>query len=192
MFHKKQASQSGITPSTLIIPEYLGQIYVDIQTNKIYIAKSLVQGDWVELGTGGGEILSKCRVYFDGTQNFAIGTPKKVIFNYINFDVNTEWDVTNNRFVVKESGYYLMIGQLQWANYKSKAGSMMFYRNYGLPGADALLIVMGSDTISGAYINGSTINYLNANDYVEVWGLASTAVSYGGSSTMFFAIHRLS
>jgi hypothetical protein len=143
-------------------------------------------------GPSGPSFNSRVRVYFDGTQNFAIGTPKKVTFNYVNFDTNSEWDVANNRFVVKEAGYYLLVGQLQWANYKSKVGSMMFYRNYGLPGGDALLINLGSDAYIGVYITGTTISYLNVGDYVEMWGLASTAVSYGGSSTMFFAIHRLS
>jgi len=131
---------------------------------------------------------SRCRVYFDGTQNFAIGTPKKVTFNRINFDTNSEWDVVNNRFVVKEAGYYLLVGQLQWANYKS-LGSMMFYRNY-VPGSsppvgEALLIIMSINT-QALYLTGTTINYLNVGDYIEVWGLASNAISYGGSSTMFF------
>lgn len=72
---------------------------------------------------------------------------------------------------------------------------MMFYRNY-IPGSsppvgEALLIKNGVMT-TGLYLTGSTINYLNVGDYIEMWGLASNAISYGGSSTMFFAIHRLS
>jgi len=190
MFHKKQSSQTGIVLPTLVIPEYIGQIYVDTLNNGIYIAKSLTQGDWVKLGTGDGGFLSKCRVYFDGNTTFAIGTPKKVPFNYINFDINSEWDNTNKRFIVKESGYYLITGQINWANYKS-VGFLMFYRNMGLPNQDSLLMIGGINT-QALYLTGTTINYLNAGDYIEMWGMASNGICYGGTANTFFAVHRLS
>lgn len=59
------------------------------------------------------------------------------------------------------------------------------------PVGEALLIIMSINT-QALYLTGTTINYLNVGDYIEVWGLASNAISYGGSSTMFFSVHRLS
>jgi len=159
-------------------------------TNRIeYYIKSLDKWCYLKNDDGGG-FLSKCRVYFDGNTTFAIGTPKKVPFNYINFDINTEWDATNKRFIVKEAGYYILTGQINWANYKS-IGFLMFYRNYGLTGADSLLMIGGINT-QALYLTGTTINYLNIGDYIEMWGMASNGICYGGTTNTFFAIHRLS
>jgi len=191
-------SNGDIVPANGTSGYAIGCIFVCLASGDIngqYLNKGVVGSCLFEKIGGGSLITTKLRVYFDGTQNFAIGTPKKVTFNNINYDVNSEWDATNNRFIAKEAGYYQISGKLQWANYKSKVGSMMFYRNY-VPGSsppigEALLIVLGSDNYTGAEVTGITINYLNVGDFVEMWGLASNAVSYGGSSTMFFSIIRV-
>jgi len=46
MSHKREISISGSGIPTSIAPEFIGQIYKDIISNKSYIAKSLVVGDW--------------------------------------------------------------------------------------------------------------------------------------------------
>jgi len=51
--HKKSASISGIIAPTLVIAEFIGQIYIDTLNQKYYIARSLEVGDWVELVIAG-------------------------------------------------------------------------------------------------------------------------------------------
>ena len=136
------------------------------------------------------ESYSKCRVYFDGDQVFGV-TPTKVLFNQIKFDSNTEWDATNKRFIVKTAGYYLIIGQINYANW-TQMGWLMCYKNYNI--TPEVLIMIGDKNGSALYLNFTTISYLNVGDYVEMWGnvLGVNAHVYGGDSNTFFAIHRLS
>lgn len=42
---------SGTVAPTLVTPEYIGQLYTNTTDDKIYIAKSLSQGDWEEIST---------------------------------------------------------------------------------------------------------------------------------------------
>jgi len=136
------------------------------------------------------ESFSKCRVYFDGDQVFGV-TPAKVLFNQINFDSDTVWDATNKRFVIKTTGYYLICGQINYANWKVY-GWLEFYKNYNI--SPEVLVMIGGQNSTALYLNVTTICQLNVNDYVEMWGnvLGVNAHVYGGNSNTFFAIHRIS
>jgi hypothetical protein len=50
----KLDAQSGAGAPTLVTPDYIGQIYRDTTNDKTYVAKSFTQGDWEEIGAGGG------------------------------------------------------------------------------------------------------------------------------------------
>lgn len=147
-----------------------------------------IQGEKGEDGLAGGGYLSKCRVYFDGDQIFGV-YPTKVNFNNISYDINSEWDTVNKRFVAKEAGYYLITAQINYANF-TNTGFLMCYYNYGLANQANLTMLADKD----GYINLMDIRYLNVGDYIEIWGnvVGVNIHCWGGSSNTFFAIHRLS
>jgi len=142
---------------------------------------------------GGSSFLSQGKVYHDGNQIIPMAVPTKITFNYVSFDNNDEWDAANNRFVIKETGYYCITGCILYPNLATMGG-LMFYQNYGGVGQKNLFTWTGGTTGNGRQINGVTIAQLNAGDYVEMWGLHMKSPSidlYGGEFCIFFAIHRI-
>jgi len=59
MAHKLKASKSGAEAPISVTPQFIGQIYRDTVNNKTYISSSLSQGDWEEIGAGGGSSTTK-------------------------------------------------------------------------------------------------------------------------------------
>jgi hypothetical protein len=144
-------------------------------------------------GPAGGSFLSQGKVYFDGTQVIPMAVPTKITFNYVSFDNNNEWDAVNNRFVIKETGYYCITGCILYPNLAT-IGALMFYQNYGLPSTKNLFTWTGGTTGNGRQINGVTTARLNVGDYVEMWGLHMKSPSItllGGEFCIFFGIHRI-
>ena len=116
MVHRLQASQSGAEAPTLVTPQYVGQIYRDTANNKIYIAKSLSQGDWEEVSAGGGSsaVGARVRAYYSAFMTQSIpsdASMQKVLFDTEQWDVNDEF--TNSEFTAKEAGYYNVIGEVR-------------------------------------------------------------------------------
>jgi len=50
MAHKRQASLQGSGAPTLVIPEFIGQVYLDVVNDRSYISTGLVAGAWEQLG----------------------------------------------------------------------------------------------------------------------------------------------
>lgn len=147
------------------------------------------QGIQGEPGLPGGGYLSKCRVYFDGNFTFPMFTITKIPFNYINYDIDNEWDSVNYQFIIKTTGYYLITAQAQLANYKSLVGLYLMKNNTSV-------LVLNKLISTYAWMGiAQTIEYLIAGDIIDVRIIplgASNGVMYGGDSNTFFAIHRLS
>lgn len=143
---------------------------------------------------GGSSFLSQGKVYFDGNQIVPAAVPTKITFNCVSFDNNSEWDVMNNRFVVKETGIYCVIGCIHYPNLVT-VGGLQLLKNVGSPPDEgALFVWMGDTSGSGRQIQGVTTTQLNAGDYVEMWGTHMKFPSitlFGGESTTFLGIHRI-
>jgi len=157
------------------------------------------QGDVGAIGAtgpsgGGSSFLSQGKVYFDGNQVVPAAVPTKITFNCVSFDNNSEWDVMNNRFVVKETGIYCVIGCILYPNLET-VGGLQLLKNVGSPPDEGALFVWIGDTSgSGRQIQGVTTAQLNAGDYVEMWGTHMKFPSitlFGGESNTFLGIHRI-
>ena len=102
--HKKSASISGIIAPTLVIAEFIGQIYIDTLNQKSYIARSLEVGDWVELVIAG--LVPKVKIgYFTCpliTGNYSITVlgfkPKVIEFVGHKNDGMQTWFMQSNGF----------------------------------------------------------------------------------------------
>jgi hypothetical protein len=113
------------------------------------------------------------RAYSGATQTFTTGASTKVGINSIDFDTNSNFNTTNNRFQPTVAGYY----QINGCAYFSTTGSItswffFIYKNgaihsYG-NGAQVTGVVVFASVADVIYLNGST-------DYIELYGYITGA-----------------
>ncbi|MBA7519138.1 hypothetical protein ES705_11213 [subsurface metagenome] len=138
----------------------------------------------------------KARAYLSAVQhNLVSGDWTKVLLDTENYDIGSNFDpVTNHRLTVPITGFYLLIGQVSFdlviANKKYYA---KIYKN----GTTAICV--GSNQASFVdylYVLTSDIAYLEADDFIELWGRQDSGVNtvdiYNFSPNTYMAIHLLS
>ena len=136
---------------------------------------------------------SGCKAYPSAAQTgIAASTETKIILDKTAYDNNGEFDTTNSKFVAANSGTYLMIGQVWWAN------------NADQIGFQTLIYVNGTSQIGGKIVSSGTsyqgalavgIVSLAAGDYVELYGRqnsSGTMDTYASPSYTFLVVKRLS
>jgi hypothetical protein len=117
------------------------------------------------------------RAYSNNTQTFTTATTTKIGINLTNFDTNSYFDITNNRFQPLIAGYY----QINGCAYYSTSGTItswfvFIFKNgnnnsYGNGVATASAGAVFSTVADVIYLNGST-------DYLELYGYI------GGTGTL--------
>ena len=138
---------------------------------------------------------SKVKAYRSGSnQSIANDTWTKVQLNATEFDYSSEFDTsTNYRFTAKETGYYLVCGQIKISNATDQTSlKVAIYKN-GSSIVDTFL--QPSSTGDDITTNISDIVYLKANEYLELYAYhyyGSTQNIIYGSNNTFMSIHRLS
>jgi len=53
MPHYRKASQSAVGAPVAIVPEFIGQLYLNESTNEVWVATGLQAGDWMQTGVQG-------------------------------------------------------------------------------------------------------------------------------------------
>lgn len=118
---------------------------------------------------------SSCRVRLRATQAIPTGVWTKLQFDYVEWDIQNEWDSTNYRFVAKGDGKYLVCA----TGYIVSLGdadtfSLASKKNGSYHGAYARDVVGAAN---GSLITLSCIVELNREDYIEIF----THHDYGSS-----------
>jgi hypothetical protein len=107
-------------------------------------------GTWASVAVGGGSgggsgtsFDTNVCVTLNANQSVASGANRKILFDTVSFDGNSEWDNTNNYWLCKTTGYY---------NICYSAAPINTYTNY----FRCLLYVDGVLTVIGQNITGVT------------------------------------
>mgnify|MGYP001189102982 CR=1 FL=1 len=133
-----------------------------------------------------------CRVRLSTTQtDLTNNTWTKVLLNVVDYDQGKNFDVTtNNRFTVPVTGLYHIIASIEFtgviATKRYKTG---IYKN----GASIREVTKHSSVADNITVDCSDYFYLQANDYIELYGYAEAGVStvdiLSGSKATILAIY---
>jgi len=112
--------------------------------------------------------LSGAKAHLSASQTLAANTWTKINLDVKDWDLNNEFDTTNHRFTVSQAGYYLIVGKIDfYALGTDIRGLINVYKNGSPSNVSLALWAGGNATMS---MNCVGIEYLVANDYLELWG----------------------
>lgn len=134
-------------------------------------------------------------------QSNTAGAISKLVFGTVQYDNQSEWDATNNRFTAKQAGTYYFSACMRLNNTLNNQVFLAFYKN-GVADTRVQNFLNGGgasgNTTSAIHAHGSTTMKLNASDYVEVYGYTAVAstiqsrTSITGYDVTFFRGSKLS
>ena len=101
-------------------------------------------------------------------QTYSGGQPK-VTFEHEAFDIGSNYDTSNSRFVAAVSGVYFFQSILRFVgdNNTLDYGKVMLFIN-GSINSDLFQYNVRTDYMQNSHVNGSCLVQLNANDYAEI------------------------
>ena len=101
-------------------------------------------------------------------QTYSGGQPK-VTFEHETFDIGSNYDTSNSRFVAPVSGVYFFQSILRFVadNQTLDYGKLMLFIN-GSINSDLFQYNVRTDYMQNSHVNGSCLVQLNANDYAEI------------------------
>ena len=101
-------------------------------------------------------------------QTYSGGQPK-VTFEHETFDIGSNYDTSNSRFVAPVSGVYFFQSILRFVgdNNTLDYGKVMLFIN-GSINSDLFQFNVRADYMQNSHVNGSCLVQLNANDYAEI------------------------
>lgn len=119
--------------------------------------------------------------YASASQTVTTSTPTKVAIDTENFDTNSNFDTTTNRFTPTVAGYYQVNGILVGSGATTMTALLaFFYKNgaaYRRQG-----IVTSFTAANNSQVSVSEVIYMNGTtDYLELWG------QINGTGTLQFA-----
>lgn len=114
---------------------------------------------------------------------------EKITVASIEFNVGSAYNSANSRFTAPVAGYYLFTSG-GWSSAASP--DVRYATSFNKNGAGFSYLSGGSYSEVDSPMNGaSEIIYLNANDYVELFGFSPIAATWGGGSHVFWWCGRL-
>ena len=101
-------------------------------------------------------------------QTYSGGQPK-VTFEHEAFDIGSNYDTSNSRFVAPVSGVYFFQSILRFVgdNNTLDYGKVMLFIN-GSINSDLFQYNVRTDYMQNSHVNGSCLVQLHANDYAEI------------------------
>lgn len=166
----------------------IGQNYNEFST-RVYgvTANMLLQND----------MTAKAKAYLSvGQSNIVDSTLTKVALDSEVYDVGSNFDTVNNRFVAPVDGYYLIMGQIYW---KALTDNKLYGAVITISGAEKLtgrVLGHSGTTRLSAFVPAS-VQYLTAGQYVELYayqvsGVDTPDIEGGSENETFLAVHLLS
>jgi hypothetical protein len=111
-----------------------------------------------------------------GNQSISNTTSTKVTFDTFTNNSHGAWDGTNNRYVVKTAGPFNIAGTIGWAANATGFRQVGYSINGGtVEVANMVPSVGAGDATINAF--AATTAYLNAGDYIELYGYQSSGAS---------------
>ncbi|MEY2701382.1 MAG: hypothetical protein RLY43_2 [Bacteroidota bacterium] len=159
-------------------------------------------GDVLEFTSGGSgvwrctdiqkyQLFRGCRVYNNsgGTQTVSAGATAKVVFNTVDFDTSSFWNVTNTRIEIPAGiSKIRLYGTVRFpeAATTNNQRFAFFYKN----GSNILQTSAATNTLSGSSVCiSSGIITVSSGDYIELYAgnsdSASKSISQASNSTFF-------
>lgn len=123
---------------------------------------------------------SAVQVTMSANQSFSKDVWAKINFDTENFDINNEFDTSNNRFTADEAGYYLVAMTVVKDNTETQFNNIYsaIYKNGSAYFSTKVYGDYPYYTIESSLIPVTTIVYLNgSSDYIEgyfMWGANGT------------------
>jgi hypothetical protein len=153
------------------------------------VLESYINGVWTTIGSAVPVAGPAFSAYLASNQSVTSSVATKVNIDTEEFDTDTDFDTTTNRFTPTQAGYYQINGTVYFAGtantmtesriYLYKNGSV--FKNgtaYASGSSVATLFIQTVNTLM--YFNGTT-------DYVELWAAnTSTSPSFAGGSTLTY------
>jgi hypothetical protein len=130
-------------------------------------------------GSNNNPTNSAFRATAPGTQALAASAVTKLTYNTEEYDIQSEFDTTLSRFTAKAQGVYMISCCMRVGNTTSAVGPQMFitlYKN-GAEYTRMQNFVNGALSGSAFQAHGCAVVKLNANDYVEVYGYSTVALT---------------
>lgn len=142
---------------------------------------------------------SKARAYMNSNQSVATATWTKMNLDTESFDIGSDFDTTNKRFVARVTGYYVIIGKVSALD-TGGSGVQLIAGLFKNAGGTFTTPIQSNKSYAGAATDDPatmvvTIEYLTANDYIELCGYhtyGSNRTFYSGAHETFMAVHLLS
>lgn len=135
----------------------------------------------------------KARAYAGTNQSFSNGIGARVIFDTESYDTGSDFDSTTNyRFTAPVTGHYLIVVKV---GITSPADQTLMQIDVKKNGSDLFRVSSVSSGTNDTSLNGSDIQSLDANDYVDVFFTQSSGTSkniISGTGNTFIAVHLLS
>jgi len=134
---------------------------------------------------GGYVINAKARAHQSTSQSISDNTGTKVQLQSESYDPGSHFDTANYKYTVGsgEDGYYLLIGNVRYLNV-SATGRYTAYIKVNAVDVVTSEVYAASGVYPG--INTSTIYYLSANDYVELYTIQTS----GSAQSLATGIHN--
>ena len=182
-------SFTGATAETAIADADLVLIYDDSAT----AVRKMTKSNFVS-GIGGSNS-SKFSAYATSGQSFSSGTWTKI--NIVNefYDVDSNYDATNSKFVAPSSGKYFLYGQFGLNTTGTFTGNCRhlkcrIYKNGS--GIDYIAtLFVSQDTNRLNVINITGLVDASANDYFELYGYHDKGSSETGAGKTLFQGFKL-
>lgn len=151
--------------------------------------------EFIPGGGGGAGLTTGYRAHPSATITLPTRTTARVPMDTVDFDINSEHDLTSGRWVCGADGVYLLIGQLHYAPGTTGYRAVYFYKNATTTGTPEVYDV-GSGTLLGVgYLgdangeevpSGISTAQLTIGDYIDVFARHSQGsdVVVGDASQM--------
>lgn len=128
----------------------------------------------------------------DDSQVIGNSSATKVIMTQEVYDVGSDYDTTNSRFVAPVTGYYLATGQTYWLSPSGEQHWIALYVN----GAAVAKQFFGGITSSSTSSTVTDVIYLTAAQYVELYVYQASGgnenIDKGDVTNTFLTVHLLS
>jgi len=175
-------------------PPYVSPAGVQTLTNKTITSPTM--SGTVAYGDNAPNIAPKARAYLGTLQeNLGNDAATKVLLDTENYDIGSDFDTGNNRFVAPVTGYYLVAASVRYLNTSvvaDKRYHIMIYVNQ----AEYSVSVSQSSYTDWISATLSDIVPVTAGQYIELYarqasGGATVDVNNGTTQT-FMAVHLIS
>ena len=151
---------------------------------------TFLRGDGTFAAPAEGGFTSKARAWVSGVQSPAANTLTVVNFGTKSYDVDTEFDLTTDKFTATTTGYYLVTAQIYFSGLADQNDYSVYIYKNATSYAQRLLTSSGTN---GFIVTVTDIVPLTATDYIQIQVRRQNAGAIEvGENLSFVSIHRLS